>query len=262
MFRSRQSLSLLLLSTTLGASAFGGSLVSSMPVARIFPNAGGILYPGFNSAAGVNPAAIPMTGKGTAIQVAATPSIQSGDTTELFGSVAHTSGALGFGAGYIGDFNSGQNVNSGFVGVGYNLDPLSVGVSVRDFDIKNGGGADIDAGFTFETKSEIAIGAVLYDINHNTQADLAVGTKSGKKYNIEADVLLPPFNSSWMGYAATLAASITPGMFGFHFGTTYYTAPKTWEYIVGVGCQINDTFQVVAQYATTRRATLALTIVL
>lgn len=242
------------------ANALAGSLISSMPVGRVHPLPGGILYPGFNTAAGRNPAAIPLTGKGSALQLAATPAFQSSDSTDLFGSVATTRGSFGFGAGYLGSSYNSQLTNGFFAGMGYNFDPASVGIAVRDFDVRSGN-TSVDVGFQFETKQEITLGAVLYDVNNTSRAAIGVGTKSGKRYNLEANVLLPPFNNMDGGYVGTLSASIFPGMIGFHFSTSYYTAAKSWDYVVGVGVFASDMIHIALQYATTRRATAAVTFI-
>jgi hypothetical protein len=233
-----------------------------MPAGRIFPDPGGILYPGFSVAAGVNPAAIPLMGKGTAIQTAVTPSLQSGDPNELFASATTAKGSFGMGVGYEGSLMNGQVTNGAFGGIGYNFDPLSVGVAVRDPNVSQSGTAAADIGFEYETKNEITLGAVLYNVNQNTQADIGIGTKSGKKYNLEANLLLPPFNSlSNGGYLATVAASVVPGAIGFHFSTSYDTGAKDLYYTVAAAAFIGDNFNVILQYATNRQATAALTVV-
>ncbi len=252
---------LLWLAISLSAPALAAGLVSSMPVGRIFPDPGGILFPGFGIAAGVNPAAIPLMGRGTAVEAAVTPAIQSGDPNGLFASATNAGSSFGLGLGYDGSLLGGHLTNGVFGGLGYNFDPLSVGVAVRDPDISQSGQASADIGFEYETKSELTLGAVLYNVNHNAQADVGIGTKGGKKYNLEADVLLPPFNNFGSNdFLGTLSASVVPGMIGFHFAVSYDTGAKDWYYTVSGAVFVNDNVDIVLQYATTRQATAAVTV--
>lgn len=244
---------LLLFTLTASGFAKAGKIMSPFPSARMYPQPVGILFPGFNVAPGVNAAALPTSGKGTAAQAAYGPPIRSGDPMQFFGSLSTASKDLGIGFGYMGSKASGQNVVSGaFGGFGYVFDSISLGLGVRDLNLADGFRPDVDIGFIMGTKGELTFGVVAYHINENAQICVGVGTGGKKKFNIEANVTLPPLHTNYQPYILTVSASLTPGIVGVHFRSSYYTRIETFTHTIAGGVWLGEQVLLTAQYSTDR----------
>ena len=86
---------------------------------------------------------------------------------------------------------------------------------------------DADIGLNYGEGKGLNFGFVMYHVNHASRMNLGVGFSGGKKYNIEADVMLPSFsNFSHSNYRVTVSANIFVEFFSFYFQSAYYTHDK------------------------------------
>jgi hypothetical protein len=250
-------LSLLGVKAALGKDA---GMVSPFEASRIFPRPTGILYPGLPEAAGVNPAALAMGKKITAIQGAYTPSLQSGDPQEFFAALGSSQQNVGFGFGYDGVKPSGGSMRNGiFAGAGVALPSVSFGVDLRDPDLSGGFSPDVDLGLKVGRDEGLSFGAVLYQLNSPAQLNVGIGYAK-KSFNLEGNVLLPPFSGGGNGYTLTGALTVfASNLVSLHFRTSYFTAGKSFSTTVGASVGISSSASLLAQYTTDRTLTAALT---
>ncbi len=229
---------------------------NAFPVMRFHPETVGLVYPGFNVAAGVNPAALPSAGRGSAIQLGFSPGGSDGD--RLFASVAHAKDNLGIGAGYQGRMGGGAMQNDAFLGVAGTFGNFSAGLALREYDLSGGINPSVDAGILVELKV-VDVGLVFYDLNGASRLGIGVGSRGGGRFNIEGNVLLPHFNNLGGGYLFTLSAQMAVGIVGVHFRTSYDTAWNDFSHTVGLGAWVSPQVQLALQYSTPRRVSGAVT---
>ncbi len=242
--------------------------VNPLPTAFIFPAyANPILYPGFNIAAGVNPAALPLAQKTTAFQAAYTPALESGYPNDFFGGLAVSKRSLGIGLGYIRNQTSyaGQTTTtqSVFGGFGFSVDQVSLGVGLRDTYLANGFSPNVDIGLVVGDQKNaraVSFGAVFYNMDSLPQLDIGIGYGSIKKYTLEANILLPPFRYLDSGYVFTVAASLRAEILGLYFHTSYATNYKTFSHTVGIFAWLSDHVNVFAQFITSRTLSVGLSV--
>lgn len=251
----RRIASLLLI--VVGSHGAAESITNPFPGGRIYPQPVGILFPSLNVAPGVNAASIPANNKGTAVNVAISPTQPS----SYFGSVASTGKSFGLGVLYNGHDGGGGLGHGAAIGAGYAFDSVALGLSARDWDINSGGwNPAFDASLMLLTLENFIAGAVLYDLNHDARLDVGIGVKSGKRYNIEVNLLLPPFSNLDGGYTGTLSASIFVERLGVHFRTSYFTASSDFSHTIGAGAWVTEAVHLLAQYSTANTATIGLTV--
>lgn len=239
------------------------SAVAPFQLGTVYPDPAGILFPGLATAAAINPAALG-NAKGTAIQVALTPGLSSGDATDYFGSFATSKKGFGFGLGIDGTARGGGSfTNGGFVGMGFNLERVALGLSVQDADLSDSTSPSVNVGALFGEGQGLKFGFVFYHLENSPQLDLGVGWGAGKRYNLEANILLPPFSQfSGGSYGLSLGANIFIESLSFLFRTTYYTGPNSYVHTLGVGIWLNQMFNLGIQFNTPRHWTFGLTLVL
>lgn len=210
-----------------------GNLPNPLPAGDIYPTPVGILFPGFNVAAGVNAATLASGKRQTAAQVTGAPALRSGDSTTYLASLATSSNKLGWSIGYLG--SSGTTMTHGiFAGVGFYLNPVSFGVGLRDTDIMSSGfdfSPNVDVGTKIEIGKDFAIGGVVYGLDGTMGASVGFGYGRKKKENIELNVLLPSLSGT--DIAATFAATVYTGRFGTTFRTTYYITTQAFSHTLG-----------------------------
>ena len=242
----------------------GSAQVAPFQLGSVFPDPSGILFPGLATAAAINPAALGNAGKATAIQVALTPSLRSGDDNEYFASFATAKKGFGFGFGIDGATKGGGSfTNGGFVGMGFNLERIALGLAVRDANFSDSVSPSVDVGALFGESQGLKLGFVFYHLENSPQLDLGIGWGAGKKYNLEANVLLPPFSSfSGGSLGMSLGANIFIQPLSFLFRTTYYTRSNNYVHTLGVGVWLNQMFNLGVQFSSPRHWTFGLTLVL
>jgi len=253
---------LFIIFSLVGMGAAFGDTPPVLPTAQAFPTTGGILFPGLDVAAGVNSAALPLLGKATAFQVAVSPPLQTGDPLGGFAGLATSNKKFGLGAGYLGSKNPGSSITHGiFVGGGYDLDPVALGVQIRDLNIQSGVNPGVDLGMILGSGHGTEFGVVLYDVNTSARMDLGVGF-ADKRYNVEANLLLPRFSNFNSDYVLTAAATVNASIFAMYFRVSYFTQPNFWEETFGGLAWISPKWNVLVQLTTSRTLTAGLTFLL
>jgi hypothetical protein len=199
-------------------------MMDSLPAGMIYPVPVGILFPGFNIAAGVNPAALPTAAQNTtAMQTMYSPPLQNGQTDSVFSSIASSNGTSAAGAGLIATYDPNNRAIGGeaFGGAGFKFDKVSLGIAVRDENVTSSQSPDVDLGFLFRSdKSGPCAGFVLYHTNTSAQLDFGLGFHKEHSYAFEVNFLLPQFNQwglSSFNYTTVFSATIYSGIFGFYF---------------------------------------------
>lgn len=235
-----------------------GSIENAFPMARYYPQPVGLLYPGFNVAAGVNAAALPSAGRDTAVQLAYSPG-STADAHEMFGSVAHSKGNIGFSAGYQGFLFNGAMNHGAFVGLGAEVSNFAFGLGLRDDDVGGGVNPMVDAGMIINLKI-LDLGLVFYDLNGTARLGVGVGSKSGSRFNLEANVLLPPFSNLDSSYIFTLSAQLSVGIAIVHFRTSLHTGSGNLNHTVGLGAWVTKSVLLAVQYTTPDRLVGGVTI--
>jgi hypothetical protein len=166
---------------------------------------------------------------------------------------------FGFGFGYDGFLRSGNDRHGLFMGGGYDLGNFSLGLGLRDGDLNGGFSPDVDLGLRIGKNKGLAFAAVLYNIDRDTELDVGLGYSGGKQYNLEVNVLLPPFRRWSAGYVITASATVFAGnSAGFHFRSSYWTVGSTFEHTIGATLFVTRKVALVAQYTTSRTFTAAL----
>lgn len=250
---------------TFAACAFGrtgtptvGGTDNTIPFQNHYTGLGGIVFPGFNTAAGVNAAALANGKKGTSIQVTGAPALQSGDNSTYTGSLATSSSRVGWGIGYNALQSSSGTLNHGmFAGVGFTLGPLSLGMGMRDAAIVSGFNPEVDFGATLVLGGDFHAAAVVYDVATSHVVAAGVGYGRAKRENVELNVRAPVPGSA--DYTLTFAATFYAGPFGTHFRTSYLTSSRTYNHTLGGLLWLGDHLNVMIQLTTPRALGLGLT---
>lgn len=233
--------------------ARGGTVISPLPTNHIFPVPGPILFPGYTTAAGNNPAALGAFGKGGGIQGSYSP---TGSNKEYFAGLTASSPKMGVNLGYIGDDLGGTMVNSVFAGAGFQIDPIAVGFGLRQFDLSGNFSPDVDLGLIAGEGAGkgqgLRFGFVIYNLNSPAQLDLGIGFSGGKKYNMEVNLLLPPFSGGNGGtYTVTVAGNIFAGeILGINFATSYTSNSSNYLHKLGLTLWPWDQVSFFAQFTT------------
>ncbi len=236
--------------------------MSPLPTAHIYPIPVGILFPGFNVAAGVNAAALPLMGKGTSVQGAYLPALSSGDPNGYFGSVAMASKTFGFGIGLLGSKSGSTTTNSLFTGAGFHTDNVAFGLGLRDPNVHGGFNPEVDAGVIVGGDKGLTFGFNLYHLQASPRLAAGLGFIQGRKYNLEANVLLPSFSNFNKDYVITASASIfADDVIGFNFCESYYTINNTFLHTIGVLVWVSQHVNLIAQFTSQRTLAAGLSVV-
>lgn len=226
-------------------------MISPLPTNFIFPIPGPILFPGYATAAGNNPAALGATGKGAAIQGAYAP---GANWKEYFAGLTATSQKMGIGVGYIGDDFSGYKQNSAFAGAGFQIDPIAIGIGARKIGLSSNASPSVDLGLIAGEGAGkgqgLRFGFVAYNLNSSASLDLGVGFSGGKKYNMEVNFLLPTSggnNTSVITIAGNVYASDAVGI---NFSTSFASASNAYLHKLGLALWPWDAVSLFGQYAT------------
>ncbi len=247
------------LNTAYGANGFLGN---ALPMGLIYPTPVGILFPGFNIAAGVNAAALPNGKKGTAFEAAVAPSLQSGDSTTSMASIATSSQNIGWSLGYTNTMGSGAMAHGLFSGVGFKLGGVQLGMGLRGV-LSNGFSPSVDAGMLFHLSQDWVFGAVGYGLDSSPQVAIGLGVGHARKDNVELNLLMPAFGSSSVTktYLATFSATVYAGAFGTIFRSTYDTTAKSFSETLGAMIWVGQDLNFALELTTPRTLTVAFTYV-
>jgi hypothetical protein len=164
----------------------GGGLNHALP--------GGVVFSGLNQAVQKNAADLAFD-KALAVQGTFTPKILDATANAFTASIVDAFGRAGLGATYQHNtpFDSDFSVISTAAGVGTNW--ISAGVTVN-FQLDPSSDTSVDIGTHVGTGQSWNFGAVVRHIDDDTRyAALGVGYAEAKKWNVELDVLLPPFKT-------------------------------------------------------------------
>lgn len=235
----------------------GGGMIHPLPSNHIFPIPAPILFPGFTTAAGTNAAALGLAGKVAAVQGAFSPGQGSSDQ-EIYAGLAASSQKMGVGLGYLGDKVGGTMVNNVFAGAGFKIDPVALGIGLRQFNTSSKLNPGVDIGMIAGEGSSggggsngLRFGFVVYNLNSNAQLDAGIGFSGGKRYNMEINVLLPPFNQMSGGYVFTLAGTVyAADVVGLTFNTSYNSTSKLYMHTLGINAWLWEPVAVFAQFST------------
>jgi len=248
----------------LAMGAVGGSTISPLPTDQIFPTPVGILFPGFNVAAGVNPAALPLAGKMTSVQASYTPSLASGDASSMFGGLAAAKKGLGVGIGTQRVETSGGSVQGIFGGAAFSFDTVSIGLGLRDGNLSGGYNPNVDIGFIVgDQKSgrSLSFGGVLYNLDRYPQLAIGIGYGNVKRYCLEANLLMPPFEQlSTSYYIISLSATLRAEFLLLYFRSSYQTRFLNFSHTLGVGFQVLEHLNLFAQYSPDRTVSAGLNV--
>lgn len=216
----------------LSITAFGRGTYNILPTATMWPTPNGILFPNVATAGGVNAAALPLAGKATVVQGAYTK--VTDNLSEFYGGVGMTSRKFGVSLGYLGDKIGNNLVHNSYAGAGFAIDQVSLGLNVRRFNWSGSASTGVDLGLIAGEGKGFTWGFVVYNINGpHTQVTGGVGFGGGKKYNMELNFAIPPFNGGSV-YIITAAGTINPSeVFGVHFKTSYYS-DKNYLHVLGL----------------------------
>lgn len=244
----------------------GGGMVHPLASNHIFPIPAPILFPSFTTAAGTNPAALGLSGKVAALQGAFSPG-QNSSGQEYYAGLAASSQKMGVGLGYLGDKNGSKMTNNVFAGAGFKIDPVALGIGLRQFDTSGKLSPNVDLGLIAGEGGSggggggngLRFGFVVYNLNVASQLDAGIGFSGGKKYNMEVNVLLPPFSNMDAGYVFTIAGTVyAADVVGLTFNSSYNSTSKDYLHTVGINAWLWEPVCVFVQFSTPRTWTSGL----
>lgn len=206
------------------------------------PLPGGYVFPGFNQTYVVNPGALPME-SASAVEALYQPTLFGSTTHEYAVSAAKTSSAWGLGAGVSGakseSASSTDTLSPRFAHAGAGLRFSGVGVGAAynyrigaDEYAATGSAAQVSGNAALANGSSLDVGMVIGSgrdrnfalllRNLDSAPFIVVGAGyAEKKYNLEADLVLPSFAqglaSDGSSYALLLSASTYAGIWGLQF---------------------------------------------
>jgi hypothetical protein len=233
------------------------SLASPFPLAQFYPTPVGILYPGFSVAGGVNPAALPTAGEGSALQLGFSGA--DGEENQAFGGLTHSNTRVGMGVGYQANLVNSGVVHNAFAGLGAKFQVLSLGIALRDYDLSAGISPSVDAGLIVKLKG-VEVGFVFYQLETQARMAIGIGTRQEGSYALEANVLLPPFSYLDSNYLLTVSAQLEVKKVTAYFRTSYYTASQYLSHTLGLGVRVSKSVHLGLQYSTPRRIGGAITV--
>lgn len=232
---------------------------AAIPSHSIFPTPSGIIFPSLLTAAGNNPAALPQRitpAKVMALNYSPPP---GGGAHQYAVDFATGDKRIGLGAGYIGsvDPSSGPANHSIFLGGGFRSESTSLGISLRDGDLKNGFSPETDIGVIAQGPADLTYGLVLYHMDRSPQLDLGIGFGKDKSYNFEINVLMPPIKSAFQpgaAYTFTAATTVYASIFGISFVSSYTTVPAQVSQGVSFLVWLSKNLGVTIQYRSPNRS--------
>lgn len=252
---------LLASATVLGAAK---ARIPSAPTALIYPDPGGILFPGFQVAAGTNPASLTYFEKAKSLQAAYSPALTHDDGHGYFGSFAYGSKNFGLGLGVSGRYLNRNNTNGVFLGSGYRFQKVALGLAIRDPRLSGSFSPNVDLGLMFGEGKGLTLGLVVYDIDNSGRMDLGVGFSGGKKFNVEANLLFPSFSrlsDSHSDYRVLVSANIFMDFLAVTLQSGYFTHLKEFSHTCAITAWFTEWLNLILQYHTPRTWTLGTSLV-
>lgn len=255
----KQFVLFLLLVPVLVKAGSPGGIFNSIPGGITATNPVGFVFPGFNSAAAVNPAALALGKKAVAFQALYSPPLQAGDSTNYFASIAASVKNTGWSLGYTGA-GSGSTLTHGmFAGVGFSLKPISLGVGLRSAAFSNGFNPNVDLGAQLQLGGSFTMAAVAYAVDSGLQAGLGLGFGKPRQDNVELGVLMATPGSS--DHRVSFGAQLYSGRIGTLFQTHYNMGSRTFTHNLGMLFQVSDKFNLIAELTTPRTMRFGLTFI-
>jgi len=227
-------------------------------VSRVLP--AGVVFPAFNDAPLVNASSLPSQksraarlGYGPRGATASRPDVIEGDFSA-------SSQSIGIGFMYTG-LRDPSTITHGFgAGVGLGLGPAALGLAVRDSDLsQNNNSPSVDFSLTLNQLGGgggggggLNLTAVFYNMNHSAQLTAGIGVIKEKKYFLEANLGMEPFNSanSSPDNTVAVAAGVYAGPFGFSFKTAYLTQSRTYRHTLGGAIGLGESLNLSVQFDT------------
>jgi hypothetical protein len=241
---------LLLVSTTARAERF----YSGVPFHDIFPTPSGIIFPSLTSAAGVNPAGLPQRHKTTALTLDYSPA--PGDGVQDYDvALAFADKNYALGVGYEGSYNNSPS-HSAYMGGGFSTATASLGLGLRFPNLGNSLSPSTDIGMIFDTKTDVLVGVVIYNLQNQAQPDVGIGFGKDKKYHFEINLLLPPVSTigqSGADFVVLAATTVYASIFGISFKTSYSTATSSVSQSVSLMIDLTRKWGVLVEYDTPNR---------
>jgi hypothetical protein len=226
------------------------------------PTPVGILFPGFNIAGAVDPAALASGPAITSIQVAGAPPLSSGDPGSYFTSLSTNAKNIGWSVGYDGSIDGPTTVHHLFSGVGFDLGPVAFGIGLEG-PIRGGFNPRADGGIIFHLSDIVHFGLSAFNVNNSVQTTIGIGLTHKKQDSVEFDVTLPPFNLPNGGYIGTFSATIYMGQyFGTNFRTSIHTETKDFDATLGGLVWILPSVNFALEITSPRQLTTAFTFIL
>lgn len=251
-------IAIVFLATTQCAIAEKGSVghVANLPIGTIFPTPTGIVFPGFNIAAGVNPAALPRLLPTTSVELSYSPSPGVDQTHDYFASFAKANKQIGFGAGYLGSMGT-TPTQGAFAGLGFRTQTVGLGIDLRNNNIGNDS-LHSDLGLLADYGKDFEFGLVLHGLDSSPRMDVGLGFGRDKNYTFEINLLFPAFNEIFGGagsnYVVTVASNVNISFFGFSFKSSYSTATSEVTQTVSALVWIGKTLGLTLQYSSPNRS--------
>ncbi len=248
---------------TASASAQSAAKVTPFGYDNIFPAPAGILFPSLPTAAGINPGVLGNSERATALQLAYGPPTDDTESHRYFAGIGSARKGWGYGFGLDGSSFDGSFTNGAYAGLGVDLERAGLGMAVREADLADGFSPSVDLGLVFGKGAGFKAGFVIYGLEDTPQMNIGVGYSASRRYNIEANALLPAFSAFSSGsFALSLGANLNVEFLNFLFRATYYTASDRVVNTLGVGIWFSQKVNLGVQVSTPHEWTAGLTLVL
>ena len=159
---------------------------------------------------------------------------------------------FGLGLGYDGFRQAGVLTNGAFLGAGFTMEPVSLGLDIRQLNLAGVISPNIDMGLRIGENNGPVFGLVLYDLNDLPQLDVGLGWAAKKKYNVELNVLLPPFAYLTGDFTVTAAATVNASIFALYFRASFEYIAAATSQTIGLAANLSDNIVVLIQYSSGR----------
>lgn len=219
---------------------------------RVLP--GGIAFPAIYHAAGVNAASL-TSQKGYVVEAGYGPEGDPWTVDRAEAAFVASQKSFGLGVQYLGLHDSGGNwTHGGAIGAAARLDPVSLGVGLRDSNVSAGAEPAVDLAIDFQPEGGgqgVHAGGILYEVNGGPYLGVYLGMIKEKQHFLEASIVTPRFGRSG-DYQFGVAAGVHAGIFGVSFFSRYYTSSRTFAHTLGAGIWIMEFWNVGIQFDTPR----------
>jgi hypothetical protein len=248
-------LSCAVLFLTLSATVRAERFYSGVPFHDIFPTPSGIIFPSLDSAAGINPAALPQHYKTTAMTIDYSPPPGGNGAHDYDVALASGDKSYGLGIGYQGQYDNFPT-HSLYMGGGFSTSNASLGLNLRFPNLSQNLSPSTDIGMIADTKTDVLLGIVIYNLQDEAQPDLGIGFGKEKKYHFEINLILPPVSQigqSGADFIILAATTVYASVFGISFKTSYSTATSVVNQSVSLMIDLAKKWGVLAEYDTPNR---------